>query len=61
MLEFSCREAGAHCKAHVTARDSGELERVIEQHLKDVHGAEPNETLVTYLLSTARETRGGAS
>jgi predicted small metal-binding protein len=60
MLEFSCREAGAHCKAHVTASNSHDLEQIIEQHLKDVHGAEPNETLVTYLLSTVRETGGGA-
>lgn len=59
MKHFSCREAGAHCKAQVTATDDFDLVQQISKHLKEVHGAEPNETLVTYLVSTARETGGG--
>lgn len=60
MQEFSCRDAGAHCKGHVTATDDEDLKQKLSQHLKDVHKVEPNETLLTYLASTARETGGGA-
>ena len=60
MQEFSCQNAGAHCKAQVTATDDADLKRQISQHLRDVHKVEPNETLLTYLVSTARESQGGA-
>lgn len=61
MLEFSCREAGAHCKGQVTATDNHDLENKVAEHLRTVHGAEPNETLMTYLVSTVRETEGGGA
>lgn len=60
MQEFSCRDAGAQCGAHVTATDDADLKRQLSQHLKDVHKVEPNETLLTYLATKARQTTGGA-
>jgi predicted small metal-binding protein len=59
MKEFDCRTAGSPCKAAVTAADDADLQRQISAHLREVHGIEPNETLMTYLTSTARE-RGGS-
>jgi predicted small metal-binding protein len=55
MKEFDCRTAGSPCRAAVTATDDADLERQISGHLRSVHGIEPNETLLTYLVSTARE------
>jgi predicted small metal-binding protein len=59
MKEFDCRTAGSPCKAAVTASDDADLERQISVHLREVHGIEPNETIMTYLVSTARE-KGGS-
>lgn len=58
MKEFDCQTAGSPCKAAVTATDDHDLERQIAAHLKSVHGIEPNETIMTYLKSTAREKAG---
>lgn len=55
MKSFDCRTAGSPCKAAVTATDDADLERQISEHLRAVHGIEPNETIMTYLVSTARE------
>jgi predicted small metal-binding protein len=55
MKEFDCRTAGSTCRAAVTATDDADLERRISGHLRTVHGIEPNETLLSYLVSTARE------
>lgn len=55
MKEFDCRTAGSPCRAAVTATDDADLENQISAHLRAVHGIEPNETLMTYLVSTARE------
>jgi predicted small metal-binding protein len=55
MKEFDCRTAGSPCKAAVTATDDADLQRQISTHLREVHGIEPNETLMSYLTSTARE------
>lgn len=59
MKEFDCRTAGSPCHAAVTATDDRDLERQISGHLREVHGIEPNETIMTYLISTARE-KGGS-
>lgn len=59
MKEFDCRTAGSPCRAAVTATDDADLERRISTHLREVHRIEPNETLLTYLTSTARE-KGGS-
>jgi predicted small metal-binding protein len=59
MKEFDCRTAGSPCKAAVTATDDADLERQISAHLREVHRIEPNETLLSYLTSTARE-KGGS-
>jgi predicted small metal-binding protein len=59
MKEFDCRTAGSPCRAAVTATDDADLERQISMHLREVHRIEPNETLLTYLTSTARE-KGGS-
>jgi predicted small metal-binding protein len=59
MKEFDCRTAGSPCAGAVTATDDADLERQISGHLRDVHGIEPNETIMTYLVSTARE-KGGS-
>ena len=59
MKEFDCRTAGSPCRAAVTATDDADLERQISTHLREVHRIEPNETLLTYLTSTARE-KGGS-
>lgn len=59
MKEFDCRTAGSPCNAAVTATDDTDLQRQISAHLREVHGIEPNETLMTYLTSTARE-KGGS-
>jgi predicted small metal-binding protein len=56
MKEFDCRTAGSPCTAAVTATDEHDLEEQISAHLRAVHGIEPNETIMTYLVSTARET-----
>lgn len=58
MKEFDCRTAGSPCKGAVTANDDPDLERQISTHLREVHGIEPNETLMTYLVSTARDRDG---
>jgi predicted small metal-binding protein len=58
MKEFDCRTAGSPCRAAVTATDDADLERQISGHLRAVHGIEPNETLLTYLVSTARDSSG---
>ncbi|MGQ0574171.1 MAG: DUF1059 domain-containing protein [Pseudonocardia sp.] len=55
MKEFDCNTAGSPCKAAVTATDDADLRAQISVHLREVHGIEPNETLMTYLTSTARE------
>ncbi|MGH3623109.1 MAG: DUF1059 domain-containing protein [Sciscionella sp.] len=60
MQEFSCKEAGAACSGHVTATNDEDLMRQLSQHLRDVHHVEPNETLLSYLASTAREVDGGS-
>lgn len=56
--EFDCRTAGSPCHAAVTATDDHDLETQISGHLRAVHGIEPNETLMTYLVSTARDKDG---
>lgn len=58
MKEFDCRTAGSPCKGAVTATDDADLERQISAHLRSAHGIEPNETIMTYLKSTAREKAG---
>lgn len=55
MKEFDCKTAGSPCHAAVTATDDRDLETQISAHLKAVHGIEPNETLMTYLVSTSRD------
>jgi Protein of unknown function (DUF1059). len=60
MKEFDCRTAGSPCKGAVTASDDTDLEQKISGHLREVHEIEPNETIMTYLLSTARE-KGSSS
>ncbi|MFC4948812.1 DUF1059 domain-containing protein [Pseudonocardia sp. GCM10023141] len=59
MKEFDCRTAGSPCHAAVTATDDADLQRQIAAHLRAVHGIESNETLMSYLVSTAREKDGG--
>ncbi len=58
MKEFDCNTAGSPCKGAVTATNDEDLEAQISAHLRSAHGIEPNETLMTYLKSTARETSG---
>lgn len=59
MKEFDCRTAGSPCPGAVTAGTDHDLEQQISRHLREAHGIEPNETIMTYLLSTARE-KGGS-
>ena len=54
MIEFDCRTAGSPCHTAVTASDEHDLQRQIAAHLQIGHGIESNETLMSYLVSTAR-------
>ena len=55
MIEFDCRTAGSPCHTAVAATDDRDLRQQISAHLRTGHGIEPNETLMSYLVSTARD------
>ncbi|KWX05477.1 DUF1059 domain-containing protein [Carbonactinospora thermoautotrophica] len=60
MKKFSCSDAGASCTAQVTATDEQDLVRQLTQHVRQVHKIEPNETILTYLVSKAYDVGGGS-
>ncbi len=54
MQEFRCDSPS--CDGQLTASDTHDLMRQVEQHVKDVHKVEkPTQTILSYLASTVSE------
>ena len=56
-LEFACRRVGVtDCKAVATAETEDELLAKVAEHAERDHGVTLNGTLISYALTTVRET-----
>jgi predicted small metal-binding protein len=55
--DLRCRDAGAlSCRGHIRADDEHEFKEKLVDHLAGKHDVEvPNDTIVDYLVSMARE------